>query len=517
MKRKRDLPRSEWPEAKIADGNIDSLSDVELLATFIGSGVKGTDAKAIAKRLLTRYGSRLLTASPGDLSKTKGIGDVKAAKMVALFELACRLVVGASGSELAKNLAYVSESGIQLPLIKVLARRSPQPDTSHFTHIEFFAGIGLVRYALERRGWTLSYANDIDDKKKEMYVGHFGDDYRFDLADIHTVKSSSIPHAMLATASFPCTDLSLAGARRGLAGKQSSVFWQFVRIIEEMGEARPPIIMIENVPGFLSSHGGADLKQALLALNGIGYQVDAFVIDAARFLPQSRKRLFIVGVQSDEPVTDSLTAFALADVELRPPALAAFISRHSEIRWRLNPLPELPVLSQSLADIVEHIPETAKEWWSQDRTDYLLSQMSDRHRDAAKRMMQTRKWSYGTVFRRVRHGKCMAELRTDGLAGCLRTPKGGSAKQILFKAGYAACHARLLTPRECARLMGADDFAVKVKADQALFGFGDAVCVPVIEWIAEHYLNPLAQSITDSEYPSKQAVVGLSGAQLKAG
>ena len=104
-------------------------------------------------------------------------------------------------------------------------------------------------------------------------------------------------------------------------------------------------------------------------------------------------------------------------------------------------------------------------------------------------------WSYGTVFRRVRtrngEKRSMAELRTDGVAGCLRTPRGGSGRQILFKAGHGTYHARLLTPRECARLMGAGDYKITVPLNQALFGFGDAVCVPVIEWIAQHYLNPM--------------------------
>jgi DNA (cytosine-5)-methyltransferase 1 len=99
--------------------------------------------------------------------------------------------------------------------------------------------------------------------------------------------------------------------------------------------------------------------------------------------------------------------------------------------------------------------------------------------------------SYGTVFRRVRHNKSMAELRADGIAGCLRTPRGGSGRQILFKAGQGKYAVRLLTPRECARLMGADDFNITVPLNQALFGFGDAVCVPVITWIAEHYFCPL--------------------------
>ena len=118
------------------------------------------------------------------------------------------------------------------------------------------------------------------------------------------------------------------------------------------------------------------------------------------------------------------------------------------------------------------------------------NQMSPRHRKVAEEMISGPTWSYGTVFRRTRNGKCMAELRTDGVAGCLRTPRGGSGRQILFKAGHGKYFFRLLTPRECARLMGADDYHIEVPSNQALFGFGDAVCVPVIEWIAQHYLNP---------------------------
>jgi DNA (cytosine-5)-methyltransferase 1 len=92
----------------------------------------------------------------------------------------------------------------------------------------------------------------------------------------------------------------------------------------------------------------------------------------------------------------------------------------------------------------------------------------------------------------------MAELRTDGIAGCLRTPKGGSARQILFKAGYGRYAVRLLTPVECARLMGADTYKIKVPLNQALFGFGDAVCVPAVTWIAQNYLNPVANHLANA-------------------
>ena len=134
-------------------------------------------------------------------------------------------------------------------------------------------------------------------------------------------------------------------------------------------------------------------------------------------------------------------------------------------------------------------------WWDAARSEYLLSQMVGRHREIAEVAIRKRRWTYGTVFRRVRNGSTAAELRMDGIAGCLRTPRGGSARQILFKAGYGRYQCRLLTGRECARLMGADDYRIEVPANQALFGFGDAVCVPAIEWIVTHYLMPLCNEL----------------------
>jgi DNA (cytosine-5)-methyltransferase 1 len=181
--------------------------------------------------------------------------------------------------------------------------------------------------------------------------------------------------------------------------------------------------------------------------------------------------------------------------------LAEFIFSHPDINWRIRKLPEAPKGESHLDDILEDLPPKSPEWWSKPRAEYLLNQMSSRHRQVADRMMQGNSWSYGTVFRRIRNSKSMAELRTDGLAGCLRTPRGGSGRQILFKAGRGEYHARLLTPRECARLMGAGDFKITVPLNQALFGFGDAVCVPAVQWIARNYLNPVLEELDPPVLP----------------
>ena len=162
--------------------------------------------------------------------------------------------------------------------------------------VEFFAGIGLMRAGLEKSGWMVTVANDIDPVKRRLYLNHFeGSGDHFILEDIYNLSADKIPSVDLATASFPCTDLSLAGRRAGLKGEQSSAFWGFVDILQGMGDRKPPLILLENVAGFLTSNKGQDFHDAMTALNGQGYAVDVFLINASHFVPQSRVRMFIVG------------------------------------------------------------------------------------------------------------------------------------------------------------------------------------------------------------------------------
>ena len=389
---------------------------------------------------------------------------------------------------------------------------SPQPDAANVaalrgrlperTVAEFFAGIGLMRLGLERSGWRVTFANDIDERKRAMYLAHFGEEGQpedaashFILGDVHALLVERVPSVTLATASFPCNDLSLAGARQGLAGSQSSAFWGFIRTLEELGERRPPLVLLENVPGFLSSHGGMDFTRAVQALDALGYAVDVFQLDAAHFTPQSRRRVFVVGTRVDLLDGPHEPAAALTPSQTRPQALLDAIATNPGVRWRARPLPAPPERAQRLEHILDDLPDDAPEWWSAERASYLLNQMSPRHRALADEMIAGDHWSYGAVFRRMRKGHSMAELRADGLAGCLRTPRGGSGRQILFKAGFGRYQARLLSPREAARLMGAGNFRISGSLNDALFGFGDAVCADAIAWIATYYLDPLVNEL----------------------
>jgi len=392
-------------------------------------------------------------------------------------------------SDLKHNL----EACVEMTLAAITddARKSLTSIPPRRSVAEFFAGIGLVRLALERQGWSVVFANDNDPQKAEMYRANFDGDH-LTTADIRSLKADDIPDCTLYTASFPCNNLSIAGGMSGLDGEHSSMFWEFTRILREKGDSKPPLILLENVVGFMMSHGGRDFEAAMLELNSLGYSVDALIANASHFTPQSRARMFIIGKLA--PRHDPMVVVETSNARSIP--LMKYIASHQNIAWDVRPLPDLPEPSATLDDIVENLPASDPLWWNEVRTEYFMNQLSEKHLASAQQMISGHKYTYATAFRRVRHGRSMAELRTDGIAGCLRTPRGGSGRQILFKAGRGKYAVRLLSGRECARLQGVpDDYKIDVPLNQALFGFGDAVCVPVVEWIVENYLTPVASEM----------------------
>lgn len=353
---------------------------------------------------------------------------------------------------------------------------------------EFFAGIGLVRFALEREGFRIVFANDIEPTKRALYEANFGADH-FMLGDVRKVNGKELPGVELATASFPCTDLSLAGNRAGLAGRESSVLWEFARVLREMGERRPFAVMLENVVGFATSHDGEDLRAALKEFNALGYWCDLFTADARRFVPQSRPRMFIVG--SRDPLIEPGDWQPSA---VRPPWVARFVTRHQELRLNPHPLVIPPSEPALLADVVERLPVGDARWWDKGRVDRFLDSLTAIQARRAELMRNNRRLTWATTYRRTRQGEATWEIRADSISGCLRTSRGGSSRQALVEAGHGELRVRWMMPLEYGRLQGAGEFKLgRVTENQALFGFGDAVCVPVIRWIARDYLMPLVE------------------------
>ena len=365
-----------------------------------------------------------------------------------------------------------------------------------FTFSEYFAGIGLVGMGLGEH-WEMTFANDIDAKKREMYAHHFGEDTRYVHGDIHELDVEEIPTTLLATASFPCIDLSLAGNREGLQGKHSSAFWGFRDVLDKMGSRRPPLLLVENVLGWLSANNGLDFRGSVKALNELGYTIDAFILNAHHFTPQSRPRLFLIGALDQKAIADAelIAKFESRPKALRQKRLVDSIWNNNDLKWMCLDLPEPPPVQRSVATVIERLGKNDARWWSEEKVEHIYGQLSEPHREKVDALQQSSDITYAMVYKRVRKKQTRAEIRTDGLAGCLRTPVGGSSKQIVFHLGKGELRVRWMTEREYARLQGADNFTINTSYLQALRGFGDAVCVPAIRWIADHALTPLAQDI----------------------
>jgi DNA (cytosine-5)-methyltransferase 1 len=373
--------------------------------------------------------------------------------------------------------------------------------TGTITAAEFFAGIGLVRVGLESAGIDVVFANDIEASKHEMYAGHFGEDAssHFVVGDIGKVKGKDLPGIDLAWASFPCTDLSLAGNRKGLVGVESGTFWEFTRILDEMEDERPAVVALENVVGLATSHNGDDLVAAIRELNRLDYSVDVLTLDARRFVPQSRPRLFLVGAQvAPEDVVDP-------NSELRPDWLQIPYGDPTLRMHRAKvPAPPAPMTS-GLGEVVER---QGVDWWDEERTRRFIDSLSDFQADRLMALRRQKSTTFRTAYRRTRNGVAVWEVRPDDISGCLRTARGGSSKQAVVRVGHGKVSVRWMTPREYARLMGADDYAIDdIRPNQVLFGFGDAVCVPVVGWLAENYLVPLVRG---------ELAPGMAGRSLRA-
>ena len=372
------------------------------------------------------------------------------------------------------------------------------------TFYEFFCGGGMARAGLAP-GWTCLFANDIDRGKAAAYAANWGAD-RLIVGDVASLTTAEVPSvADLAWASFPCQDLSLAGDRRGLDGARSGSFWPFCKLMQTLrAEGRAPhIIVLENVTGLLTSHGGKDFDAICGALAACDYRVGAVVIDAALFVPQSRKRVFIVGVGSEVDIPAELVADGPA-APFHPPMLVAACQRQpsAPIWWRL-PIP--PARNSILAGVIEDEPKGVS-WHTKAETDRLLELMAPTHVAKVEAAKRAGRRIVGGLYRRIRldtDSKKIqhAEVRFDDVAGCLRVPTGGSSRQTIVIVEGASVKSRLLSPRETGRLMGLpEDYQLPSNTNEAYGLTGDGVVVPVVSFLAEHILEPILGAVP-AAYP----------------
>ncbi|MHC1760002.1 MAG: DNA cytosine methyltransferase [Negativicutes bacterium] len=349
--------------------------------------------------------------------------------------------------------------------------------------IEFFAGSGLVECGLGGMFETV-WANDICTKKANVYTANHGPEV-FHLGDIQDIDGSGIPAAHLSWASFPCQDLSLAGLTSGIEAERSGLVWQWLRILDGM-PVRPKVLVAENVVGLVSTAGGKNYRQLHLALQERGYRVGAVLLNAKHFVPQSRPRIFVVAIADDidipEDLIDNSPNWLHNDAIIR-------VSKGLPgwVWWRMpHPMPR----RISLASIIEWDAPAD----SAAVTERNLSMMPEAHRNKLLAASDD-DTVVATGYKRTRMGKQVLEVRFDGIAGCLRTPEGGSSRQMLIMKRGGTISTRLLTVRETARLMGAsEDFVIPGGYNDGYKAMGDAVAAPVAEYLGRQLLLQLTEA-----------------------
>lgn len=369
---------------------------------------------------------------------------------------------------------------------------------------EFFAGGGMARAGLGS-DWHCLFANDFDEMKAATYRANWlGNELV--VGDVNDLTTADLPSvADLAWASFPCQDLSLAGNYAGLGEAdvalqtRSGAFWGFWKLMIGLKreERAPSVIVLENVYGILTAKQGRDFANIGRCLSYAGYKFGALLVDAIHFVPQSRPRVFIVAVRRELRIPVELTSRE-PQMPWHPPALvkaSELLDPPAKESWIWWKMPKPSVNRRAKLEQIIGDDASGVEWHSPAETARLISMMSDRNRAKLDKMRQAGKRVVGTIYKRTRQGVQRAELRCDGIAGCLRTPAGGSSRQLVIIVNGEQVRSRLLSPREAARLMGLPDtYKLPANYNDAYHVAGDGLVVPAVRHLASSLIEPLINS-----------------------
>lgn len=365
---------------------------------------------------------------------------------------------------------------LMLDTLEAEASMGPVPK---FKCADFFAGSGLATAALNNFFETV-WANDICPKKKAVFLANHA--YKpFQLGSIELVHGDSIPKHDLSWASFPCQDLSLAGNMSGIRSSRSGMVWEWLRVLDET-IVKPSIVVAENVKGLLSSQGGENYLFLHDALKERGYSVGAVLLDAVHWLPQSRPRVFVIGVLEKINILNFTTD---APTWAQPNVVQSVAKNASDWQWWKLPQPNERTLT------LEEIIDIHHPFDSEKTVQHHLSLIPEKHWDKINQAIKQGQYIF-PGYKRTRSGKQVLEVRTDGIAGCLRTASGGSSRQQLLIYKNGSFGTRLLTIDETAKLMGApNNYQIPGSYNQSYKAMGDAIAVPAVSYLAKNLLYPL--------------------------
>lgn len=348
------------------------------------------------------------------------------------------------------------QDAVSTALMQFLTRemRDSVPDTSAFTFIDLFAGIGGMRIAYEQAGGRCAYSNEWNKYSQQTYFANFGEQPD---GDITKVDENSIPDHDILVAGFPCQPFSIAGVSKkqslgratGFEDKtQGTLFFDICRILKAK---RPKAFMLENVKNLKSHDRGRTFKVITEALEELDYEVFHAVLDGQNYVPQHRERILIVGFDRKR------------------------YGRDLGFRFNITPVEPRPVIKDILeTDVDDKYTLTDKLW-------AYLQNYAAKHRAA------------GNGF-----GYGIAD--PDGVSRTLSARYYKDGSEILIE--QEGKNPRRLTPRECARLQGfPDDFIIPVSDTQAYKQFGNSVVVPLMTNVAQLVVTKMQE--LDSEMKKK--------------
>lgn len=353
--------------------------------------------------------------------------------------------------------------------------------------VDTFSGLGAFPHVGKKYGYEVAAVCEIDPKPREVLARKFPE--ALVMEDIRHVTSETIKplgKIDIITGGFPCQDISVAGNRKGLAGERSGLFFEFARLV---GDVRPNWIVIENVPGLLSSNSGRDFYTVLSTLDEFGYLLAWRVLDAQYFgVPQRRRRLFIVGslgnggaaqIFSEQNGVPWYPAQSRAQREAVTQGFSGGAGKGHTFRMR------------GFGDYVDDTKAgTLKAKHQKDTTDLIVPFTLDARNHVVNPGIS------GTLQAKPNGGYSLNYInpvafpfRTGGsydmgvyeeLSPTLTTSgKGGGNVAVADDWGI-----RRFTPRECERLMGLPDDWTAGHSDTARYRMiGNSIAVPVIDWL----------------------------------
>lgn len=306
--------------------------------------------------------------------------------------------------------------------------------------IDLFAGIGGFRFALESAGAECVFSSEIDKHAQETYVANHGD---IPSGDITKINSEDIPQHDILCAGFPCQPFSISGKQRGFEDSRGTMFFEIARIVEYH---MPRILFLENVANLAKHSDGKTIAHMENMLNELGYTVFHQTLNASDYgVPQSRKRLYIIGFRNDLNVkkfnfpSPTYEDIALEDILLSDDETNSYVIVRDDI---------------VLKDI----------------------QIKDRLNKPIR---------IGTINK---GGQGERIYSTKGHAITLSAEGGGPGA----KTGAYLINGRVrkLAPEECRRVQGfPDGFVIPVSDGQAWKQFGNSVSVPVLKNIVRALLE----------------------------